>query len=58
MCHRSDTDWSHMVLMSVRSVVVVGLLEARLAIRERNKRFNVIQQHLPGSGSVFPGSEI
>ena len=58
MCHRSDTDWSHMVLMSVRSVVVLGLLGAQLAIRERNKRCNVIQQHLPESGSVFLGSEI
>ena len=47
-----------MVLMSVRSVVVLGLLEVRLAIRERKKRCNVIQQHLPGSGGVFPGSGI
>ena len=58
MCHRSDTDWSHTVLVSMRSVVVLGLLEAPLAIRERKsvvKLFNNIYQPDPEVCSQDPG---
>ena len=40
-----------MVPMSVRSVVVLGLLGAQLAIRERNKRCYVIQ-------NIYPDPEV
>ena len=51
MCHRSDTDWSDMVLMSVRSVVVLGLLEARLAIRERKSVVTLFN-------NIYPAPEV